>query len=578
MNRRPNTALSIRFPVWRARFVVSLFFLGFISLIARAFYCQGVNHEFLQSEAELRYERTKELVATRGVIRDRNGEPLAISAEAASVFANPSELNLKEIPREKIKELALILGVDYGALSRRLGQTNREFVYLKRQVAPQTAEKVMSLSLPGVALQTEYKRYYPGGDASAHLIGFTSVDHAGQEGLEYSYQDWLAGKPGSLRVIRDRRGQVVEEPATLASVENGKELALSIDRNIQYLAFREAKNTALEHQAKSASIVVLDVQSGEILALANWPSYNPNNRQTYKPEWTRNRAVVDLFEPGSTLKPFTVAAALEDGLITPKTLVDIEDGRLRFGKYTIKDTHPDESLLTVTEIIQKSSNVGSVKIAMMLQAERLRNLLANSGFGRVTGSKFPGEVSGQLRPLSEWKPIDQATASYGMGISVSLLQLARAYTIFATGGKLLPVSLEKARGDIDGERVISERTASQVLTMLEQVTREGGTASAAAIPGYRVAGKTGTAHKLLGGKYAADLYLSSFVGLAPASAPRLIVAVSVDEPKGKKYYGGQVAAPAFKKVMEGALRIMGVMPEVPTETQEVKVVTPPDKV
>jgi len=578
VSKRQNTVLSIRFPVWRARFVVSLFFLGFISLIARAFYCQGVNHEFLQSEAEQRYERTGELVAKRGVIKDRNGEPLAISTPVESVFADPSKLNLKEIPTDKIRQLATILESEYDSISRRLSQTQREFVYLKRQVAPQIAEKVMSLSLPGISLQTEYKRYYPGADASAHLIGFTSVDHAGQEGLEYSYQESLAGKSGSRRVIRDRRGQVVKEPENLASVENGKELALSIDRNIQYLAFREAKNAAQEHQAKSASIVVLDVKSGEILALANWPSYNPNDRRTYKPEWTRNRAVVDLFEPGSTIKPFTVAAALEEEVVAPQTLIDIEDGYMRFGGHSIRDTHPDQSLLTVSEVIQQSSNVGSVKIALKLRSESLRDLLSKSGFGRPPGSKFPGEVSGVLPSLSEWKSVKQVSISYGYGLSVSLLQLARAYSIFANGGVLTPISFEKASEDIAGQRVVSERTASQVLSMLESVTRDGGTGTAAAIPGFRVAGKTGTAKKAVGGKYAKGLYVSSFVGLAPVSSPRVIVAVMVDEPTSGKFYGSQVAAPAFKKVMEGTLRILGVMPEVPTETQEVKVVTPPDKV
>jgi cell division protein FtsI (penicillin-binding protein 3) len=558
MKSRAHSALNVRLPVWRARFLVLLVTAGFMTLAARALYLQGLNKDFLQARGESRYARTIDAVANRGTITDRNGDPLAISTPVESVWASPQDAKLSAAQRAK---LARVLEMPVRSLARRLGDGEREFVYLKRQLPPEVAAKVVALNLPGVFLQREYRRYYPAGEVAAHVIGFTSVDDRGQEGIELAYQHWLAGKPGSRRVIKDRLGRIVEDVERMSAPRDGRALALSIDRNVQYLAYRELRNAAVEHQAKAASIVVLDVQSGEVLALANWPSYNPNNRETFHTKRTRNRAVVDLFEPGSTLKPFTAAAAMDAGLLGPGTLIDVESGRLRVGNRTIRDVHNDNDLLTVSQVIQKSSNVGSAKIALSMEPQDLWQVLTTAGFGATPRSGFPGEASGRLRDFDRWKPIEQATVSYGHGISVSLLQLARAYTVFATDGVLSPLTFVRRDASVPGERVISARTAQLVRTMLESVTEPGGTAMQARVTGYRVAGKTGTVHKLVDGTYAPDRYISSFVGLAPTSKPRLVVAVMIDEPGGKKYYGGEVAAPVFREVTAGALRVLGVPPD-----------------
>ncbi len=558
MKSRAHSALNVRLPVWRARFLVLLVTAGFMTLAARALYLQGLNKDFLQARGESRYARTIDAVANRGTITDRNGDPLAISTPVESVWASPQDARLSAAQRAK---LARVLEMPVRSLARRLGDGEREFVYLKRQLPPEVAAKVVALNLPGVFLQREYRRYYPAGEVAAHVIGFTSVDDRGQEGIELAYQHWLAGKPGSRRVIKDRLGRIVEDVERMSAPRDGRALALSIDRNVQYLAYRELRNAAVEHQAKAASIVVLDVHSGEVLALANWPSYNPNNRETFHTKRTRNRAVVDLFEPGSTLKPFTAAAAMDAGLLGPGTLIDVESGRLRVGNRTIHDVHNDTDLLTVSQVIQKSSNVGSAKIALSMEPQDLWQVLTTAGFGATPRSGFPGEASGRLRDFDRWKPIEQATVSYGHGISVSLLQLARAYTVFATDGVLSPLTFVRRDASVPGERVISARTAQLVRTMLESVTEPGGTAMQARVTGYRVAGKTGTVHKLVDGTYAPDRYISSFVGLAPTSKPRLVVAVMIDEPGGKKYYGGEVAAPVFREVTAGALRVLGVPPD-----------------
>ncbi len=558
MRSRAHPALSVRLPVWRARVLVLLLCAGFMTLAARALYLQGLNKDFLQARGESRYERTIAAVANRGTITDRNGDPLAISTPVESVWASPRHANLTGPQRAK---LARVLDMSSKALDQRLSGEERDFVYLKRQLPPALAAKVVALNLPGVFLQREYRRYYPAGDVAAHVIGFTSVDDRGQEGIELAYQEWLAGKPGSRRVLKDRLGRIIEDVERNSAVEDGRPLALSIDRKVQYLAYRELKRAALEHKAKAASIVVLDVTSGEVLALANWPSYNPNNRETFKAKRTRNRAVVDLFEPGSTLKPFTAAAAIDAGLLNPATTIDIEAGRLRIGNRTIHDVHVDQPILTVSQVIQKSSNVGSAKIALSMEPQDLWQVLTMAGFGATPKSGFPGEASGLVRDFDNWKPIEQATMSYGHGISVSLLQLARAYTVFASDGILAPLTFVRRDAPVPGQRVISERTARLVRTMLEGVTHPGGTAVKARVTGYRVAGKTGTVHKLVDGRYSPDRYMSSFVGFAPASNPRLVVAVMIDEPRGNHYYGGEVAAPVFREVTAGALRILGIPPD-----------------
>ena len=556
-----NPALSVRLPVWRARLLLLLVFCGFMVLAARAFYLQGLHNDFLQQKGETRYARVVEISAHRGMVTDRNGEPLAVSTPVESVWASPADASLSTEQRFK---LARLLGMDPAELRRRLADSEREFVYLKRQLPPEQAAKVVQLNLPGVFLQREYRRYYPAAEVTAHVVGFTGVDDNGQEGIELAYQEWLAGKRGSRRVIKDRLGRIVEDVESIRAPQQGRDLALSIDQRIQYLAFRELKSAIAEHAAKAGSIVVLDATSGELLALANWPTYNPNNRETLKMARSRNRAVVDLFEPGSTLKPFTAAAALETGLVGPGSVIDTEHGRFSIGRRTIREVHP-EGFLTVSQVIQKSSNVGSAKIALAMAPQKLWAIFSAVGFGTQTRVGFPGEASGRLRAYQSWKPIEHATMSYGHGISVSLLQLARAYSVFATDGELKQLTLIRRDQPAEGKRVVSRRTAQAVRRMLETVTQPGGTATRAQVAGYRVAGKTGTAHKLDGATYAADRYVSSFVGIAPATNPRLVIAVMIDEPGGKHYYGGEVAAPAFSNVMAGTLRLLGVMPDAPPD-------------
>ena len=552
-----NPALSVRLPVWRARLLLLLVFFGFVVLAARAFYLQGLHNNFLQQKGETRYARVIEISAHRGMVTDRNGEPLALSTPVESVWAAPADANLSAEQRAK---LARLLGMDAAELKKKLAESEREFVYLKRQLPPEQTAKVVQLNLPGVFLQREYRRYYPAAEVTAHVVGVTGVDDNGQEGIELAYQDWLTGKAGSRRVIKDRLGHVVEDIESIRAPQQGRELTLSIDQRIQYLAFRELKSAIALNDAKAGSLVVLDVNTGEVLALANWPTYNPNNRDTLKVGRSRNRAVVDLFEPGSTLKPFTVAAALESGQVSPGTMIDTQGGHYTIGNRTIHDAHP-EGILTVAQVIQKSSNVGSAKMALAMAPQKLWTILSDVGFGTQTKVGFPGEAAGRLRAFQTWKPIEQATMSYGHGISVSLLQLARAYSVFATDGKLKPLTLVKRDQPVAGKAVISPRTAMAVRKMLEMVTQPGGTATRAQVAGFRVAGKTGTAHKLSGAAYASDRYVSSFVGFAPASNPRLVIAVMLDEPGGRSYYGGEVAAPVFSTVMAGALRLLDIEPD-----------------
>ena len=557
MSARGSSALSVRLPVWRARLLLMLLLFGFVVLAARAFYLQGLNNDFLRMKGETRYSRVLDISAHRGMVTDRYGEPLALSTPVESVWAVPGEANLSGAQRAR---LALLLGTSAEQIRKKLRETGRDFVYLKRQLPPEQAAQVVQLKLPGVLLQREYRRYYPAGEVSAHVVGVTGVDDNGQEGIELAYQDWLKGKPGSRRVIKDRLGRVVEDVESIRAPQQGRELALAIDQRIQYLAFRELRSAIALNQAKAGSLVVLDVTTGEVLALANWPTYNPNNRDTLKPGRSRNSAVVDLFEPGSTLKPFTVAAALESGSVGPGSMIDTEGGHFLVGNRAIHDTHP-EGILSVAQVIQKSSNVGSAKMALAMAPRKLWTILSDVGFGAQTKVEFPGEASGRLRAYQTWKPIEQATMSYGHGISVSLVQLARAYSVFATDGKLMPLTLVRRDEPVEGKEVMSARTAHSVRRMLEMVTQPGGTATRAQVAGYRVAGKTGTAHKLVDGNYAPDRYISSFVGFAPVSSPRLVVAVMLDEPGGKAYFGGEIAAPVFSSVMAGALRFLNVPPD-----------------
>ncbi len=567
MNTAAGATLNLRLPVWRSRLMLAGLLLWFVVLIARALYLQGLNNDFLRQKGESRYTRVIEMSATRGMIVDRNNEPLAISTPVESVAASPADI---EISPQQITRLAKLLGMNAGEIKNKLADTKREFTYLRRQLPPEQAAKVVELGIPGVFLQREYRRYYPAGEVMSHLIGFTGVDDNGQEALELAFQDVLGGKPGSRRVIKDRLGRIVEDVESIRLPQQGKTIRLSIDTKIQYLAFRELKNAVAMHRAKAGGIVVLDAVSGEVLAMANMPTYNPNNRDKLDPKRTRNRAVTDLFEPGSTLKPFTAAAALEAGSVRPDTVIQTAPGQMTIGTRVIHDAHP-QGALTVAQVIQKSSNVGAAKMALALPAKTLWNLFSQVGFGVPPQSGFPGEVSGKLRAYKTWRPIEQATMSYGHGISVSLLQLARAYTIFTTNGELKPVTLLKQDAPVAGTPVISPETAQAVRRMLEMVVQIGGTAPRAQVAGYRVAGKTGTTHKIEGKGYAANKYISSFVGFSPMSSPRLVVAVMIDEPSDGQYYGGTVAAPVFSQVMAGTLRLLGVPPDAPVDN----VVLPP---
>lgn len=551
----------VRLPVWRARFVMAGLVGAFLVLAGRSLYLQAMQTQFLQEKGEARYSRVLEVPSTRGRILERNGEALAISTPVQSVWAIPGDAAASP---GALRRLAALLDTDARELRRKLEDRSRDFVYLKRQIAPEAAAQVAQLGLEGIYQHREYRRYYPGGEVTAHLVGFTGVDEAGQEGVELAFETSLGGAPGSRRVIKDRRGRVVEDVESIRAAQDGRDLVLSIDGKIQSLAYAALKNAVAAHKAKAGALVAIDVRTGEVLAMANAPSFNPNNRTRLSGAQLRNRAVTDVFEPGSTLKPFTVALALESGRIAPSTTVHIGNGGLRIANYTILDPHP-ETVLTVAQVIQKSSNVGAARIALALRSEDLWSMFDRAGFGAAPQTGFPGEASGRLRPVERWRPIEQATMAYGHGISVSLLQLARAYTMFARDGEMVPASLLKTDAPAAGTRVISVQTARQVRAMLELAVQPGGTAPRARIMGWRVAGKTGTAHKQENGGYAADKYIASFVGFAPVSQPRLVIAVMIDEPAGGQYFGGVVAAPVFAEVARGALRALGVPYDAPLE-------------
>jgi len=463
-----------------------------------------------------------------------------------------------------------VLDVKPAVLKSRVDASD-DFAYLAKLVSPEVAERALALRIKGLNEETAFRRYYPGGEVTSHVLGFTGDRDAGQEGMELAQQQWLAGVPGSRRVIINRRGEAVEDVASIRAPQEGRDLALSLDSRLQYLAFRELKAAVEANKAKAGGLVILDVRTGEILALANWPAYNPNARDRTARERMRNRALTDVFEPGSTLKPFAIAAALDAGAVRPDTLIATGNGSLTIGPNTVHDAHP-AGTLTVAQVIQKSSNVGAAKIALGLPAQTLWQELADAGFGTLPKTGFPGEVSGRLRPAKTWKPIEQATISYGHGISVTLVQLARAYTVFATGGELMPVTLMKTGAPVAGRPALKRETALAVRRMLEMAVQPGGTAPRAQVSGYRVAGKTGTAHKLEGHGYATSKYVSSFVGFAPASDPRIVVAVMIDEPSAGQYYGGTVAAPVFSTVMGATLRTLGVPTDAPVDN----VILPPE--
>ena len=553
-------------PRFRAPIVFGILLLLFLVLVGRSLYLQWIDNAFLQEQGSSRYSREIELPAHRGRIVDRAGEPLAISTPVKSIWAFPGQVDATP---EKLAQLARVLETTPKALAKKLEDGN-DFVFLAKQVPPEVAERVAALKIKGVHDQNEYRRFYPVGEMASHIVGFTGDHDVGQEGIELTQQEWLGGKPGSRRVLINRRGEVVEDVESIRAPQPGRDLALSIDARLQYLAFRELKSAVEANRAKAGGLVILDAQTGEILALANWPTYNPNARNRVAREKMRNRALTDVFEPGSTLKPFTIAAALESGAVRPDTVIQTAPGSLTIGPNTIHDAHPSGAL-TVEQVIQKSSNVGAAKIALSLPPSTMWQMLSDTGFGAAPNTGFPGEVAGRLRPAKTWKPIEQATMAYGHGISVNLVQLARAYTVFASEGQLKPATLFKAGSSVAGRPVLKAETALAVRHMLELAVQPGGTAPKAQVPGYRVAGKTGTAHKLEGRGYG-NKYVSSFVGFAPASMPRLIVAVMIDEPSTGVYYGGDVAAPVFSSVMGSALRMLGTAPDAPLDN----VLLPPE--
>ena len=534
------------------------FFLIMCALIWRVVDLQLLNNDFLKTHGDARSVRVIEITAHRGVITDRNGDHLAISTPMESVWADPSRV-LEHIDRSP--ELAEILNTSTEKLKGKFfDRINRDFVYLRRHADPNVVKKILALNIPGVYLEKEYKRYYPAGEITAHVIGFTNVDDIGQEGIELAYDDWLRGKPGKKRVLQDRLGRIVEQFEIIESSEPGKELRLSIDRRIQYLAYRELKTAIAHHAAKSGTLIMLDATTGEVLALVGQPSYNPNNRNGLRSEYYRNRAVTDVFEPGSVLKPFTIVAALSSGLYSPETLIDTHPGYLKIGAHTVRDIR-NYGLIDVETVITKSSNVGASKIALALKPNVLWSTLARFGFGQPTGSIFPGEASGTLTEYNNWAEVELATIAFGYGLSVSTLQLAQAYGMIAADGMLVPVSFTHVDKRVEGYQAIPASVARQIKSIMETVVSESGTGKRASVRGYRIAGKTGTVHKSTRGGYSEDRYLSIFAGMAPASKPRLVMVVTVNEPGGEQHYGGQVAAPVFSKVMAGALRIMNLPPD-----------------
>ena len=555
--------LASKTPVWRSKLIVAAIALGFTGLIARAAYVQVFANDFFIRQGEVRFARTLTLPANRGRVLDRNGMLLASSVPAPSIWANPEDIDRNPA---KLRELARLLGMTTAELDKKLKDEEKTFVWLRRQLDEPVAKQILALGIKGVYDIKEYKRLYPEGEAAAHIVGFTNVEDQGQEGVELVFQKQLSGKPGSRRVIKDRLGRVVEDVGETVPPVDGEDLQLSIDSKVQFFAYQKLREAVLEHKAKAGSVVVLDAQSGEVLALANYPSYSPDKRINLSGEQLRNRALTDTFEPGSTMKPFAVALALEKGLVKPETPIQTAPGRITITGSTITDAHP-HGVLTVNEVIQKSSNVGTVKMAMQLEPREMWEMFAQVGFGQKPQLPFPGVVSGRLRPYKTWRPIEQATMSYGYGISGSLFQVARAYTVFARDGEVVPATLMKAEQQVQGVRVFSAENAKSMRKMLQMAAGPGGTAQKAQTMGYSVGGKTGTAHKQEGKGYAGKKYRGFFVGMAPIEAPRIVVAVMIDEPTNGRYYGGDVAAPVFSQTVQQTLRMMGVQPDMAVKPQ-----------
>ncbi|MDR2838531.1 MAG: penicillin-binding protein 2 [Azonexus sp.] len=557
-----SPVLELALQGWRSRMVGLALMAALLALVLRAFYLQVINNDFLQEKGDSRYRRDIEVSASRGKIVDRNGDMLAVSTPMKSIWAIPADA--RAMNGEQKRQLAALLGMGVRELDGKIA-ADKNFVYVRRQVSPEIGGRIAALKLPGIHQEQEYRRFYPAADMTAHVVGFTGVDDKGLEGVELAFEKSLLGHPGNRAVIRDRRGNIVEDVGAMRPPQDGKDIRLALDAKIQYLASSQLKATVEAHQAKAGGVIVIDARNGEILALANWPTYNPNNREKLSGAQLRNRAITDTYEPGSVMKPFIAALALEQGKVSVNTPINTAPGRMTIGTATISDAHP-HGVLTVAEIIQKSSNIGTAKIALGFTPRDMWELFDKLGFGQEPNLGFPGEVGGRMRPWKNWRPIEQATMAYGQGISVSLIQMARAYTVFATDGELLPLSLLRVDDDaaVHGSRIFSPQTVRELRLMLEMAAQPGGTAPQARVAGYRVGGKTGTAYKVEGGVYARK-YVASFVGIAPISDPRLVIAVMIDEPSVGGYFGGDVAGPAFSRIAAGALRTLGVPLDAPLQ-------------
>ena len=558
--------LASKTPIWRSQFIVAVIAAGFLGLVARAAYVQVIDNAFFKRQGTVRFVRTLDLPANRGRILDRNGNILASSVPVPSIWANPEDIERDPV---KLKALAKLLGMTGAELDKKLQDEDKIFVWLKRQVDESVAKDIAALKIKGVYDRKEYKRIYPEGESVAHVVGFTNVENLGQEGVELTFNKDLGGRAGSRRVIKDRLGRVVEDIGEMVPPVDGQDLQLSIDSKVQYFAYEKIKESVITHKAVAGSVVVLDIKTGEVLALVNYPSYSPGKRGSLSGAQLRNRALTDTFEPGSTMKPLVVGLALEKGIVKPETLIQTAPGKLQIGTATITDAHP-HGVLSVNEVIQKSSNVGTVKIAMQMQPHDMWEVFTQMGLGQKPQVPFPGAVAGKVRAYKTWRPIEQATMSYGYGLSTSLFQLAQAYTVFAHDGEMVPMSLVKTnQAQVSGARVFSSQNAAAIRNMLHMVTIQGGTAPKAQTMGYSVGGKTGTAHKVEGKGYASKKYRGFFVGIAPIDNPRIVVAVMVDEPTNGAYFGGDVAAPVFSQTVQQTLRMMGVQPDMAVKPQVV---------
>ena len=567
MRYSTSPLLAERTPMWRSRFVMLALALAFFCLIGRAAYVQVIGNDFFLRQGEVRFARTIELPANRGRLLDRNGLILASSVPAASIWAIPEDVDQDDTATQsKLREIAKLMGMPYAQLNAKLADEDKSFVWIRRQLDWDIGQKIKTLDVKGIYLRKEYKRQYPEGESAAHVVGFTNVEDQGQEGMELAFDKELGGKAGSRRVIKDRLGRVVEGVGVETPPQEGQDIQLSIDSKVQFFAYQKLRDQVAAFKAKAGSVVVMDAHTGEVLALANYPSYDPNNRSRLTGEQLRNRAITDTFEPGSTMKPITVGTALELGRVKNTTIIDTTPGRYAIGGFTITDTH-NYGALTVDGVIQKSSNVGALKVAQKMSAQEMWNVHSALGYGQKPQIAFPGAASGRLRPWKSWKPVEQATISYGYGLSASLFQMARSYTVFSNDGNVIPATMLKSVGRPAGTPVFSKKTAEQVRHMLWLAAGPGGTGQKAQTVGYSIGGKSGTARKQQGKGYAAGKYRAWFTGIAPIENPRIIVAVMIDEPSQGSFYGGTVAGPVFSEVVQQTLRLMGVQPDMTVKPQ-----------